>query len=113
MKKTDGYEVGDVVVGAWGYDQTNIYFYKVMKRTEKTITIQRMTSVQTKLNEFMSAYVVPGELITDPEVYGFEITRRKLVRYGDDDAIHGCKFADSYGWISAWDGEPKYESWYA
>lgn len=34
--------VGDVLCSTWGYDQTNYDFYKVIKVTEKTITIEKM-----------------------------------------------------------------------
>ncbi|NQJ68527.1 hypothetical protein HO543_01450 [Streptococcus suis] len=34
--------VGDVLCSTWGYDQTNYDFYKVIKVTAKTITIEKM-----------------------------------------------------------------------
>ncbi|HEM5454175.1 hypothetical protein HO944_09415 [Streptococcus suis] len=34
--------VGDVLCSTWGYDQTNYDFYKVIKVTAKTITIEKL-----------------------------------------------------------------------
>ena len=38
----DGALVGDVLCSVWGYDQTNYDFYKVIKVTAKTITIEKL-----------------------------------------------------------------------
>ncbi|WP_029179108.1 hypothetical protein [Streptococcus suis] len=34
--------VGDILCAVWGYDQTNYDFYKVIKVTAKTITIEKL-----------------------------------------------------------------------
>jgi len=34
------YQVGDILVSSWGYDQTNIDWYQVIDRTNKMATIQ-------------------------------------------------------------------------
>ena len=37
-------QVGDILVASWGYDQTNIDFYKVVKATEKSVWLQQVNS---------------------------------------------------------------------
>ncbi|WP_105101098.1 hypothetical protein [Streptococcus suis] len=34
--------VGDVLCAVWGYEQTNYDFYKVIKTTQKTITLEKL-----------------------------------------------------------------------
>lgn len=38
-----GAMVGDVLCSTWGYDQTNYDFYKVIKTTAKTVTLEKMS----------------------------------------------------------------------
>ena len=33
-------EIGDIYVSSWGYDQTNVEYYKVIKKTEKMIWLR-------------------------------------------------------------------------
>lgn len=53
-------EVGDFMVSSWGYDQTNIDFYKVVKVTPKSVRLQRWTSTTVGSNGYHDQ-VVPGD----------------------------------------------------
>jgi hypothetical protein len=55
-------EIGDIFYSSWGYDQTNIDFYKVIKKTAKMIEIREIGQVYMESNSSMSEYVV-----ADPE----------------------------------------------
>lgn len=57
---TDGIKVGDFWTSSWGYDQTNIDFYKVTKVTSKSIYLQRWT-VKRVGSEGIHNMVVPGD----------------------------------------------------
>ena len=37
-------EIGTVLISKWGWEQTNIDFYEVVKATEKTVTIRQIAS---------------------------------------------------------------------
>lgn len=37
---THGYEVGDIVYGSWGYDQTNVDYYLVVRTTRTKVELQ-------------------------------------------------------------------------
>ena len=95
-----GIEVGTILYTSWGYDQTNVEFYQVVKATKATVTIQRMTREWVESGD-MRGLVVPGEVIP---------TSKPLVRRLTDS---GCIRVDDYsrGWV--YDGRPKYVSSYA
>jgi hypothetical protein len=100
-----GYEVGDILEGSWGYDQTNVDFYRVVRRTPSTVWMQPLATVHSAEVGFMTTRATPGESTGEP------VIRRKLHRR-DGEAI-GCSFQPSYGWISTWDGKPAFASHYA
>lgn len=52
--------VGDFFYASWGYDQTNVDFYKVVGVTPKGVKIQQWTSRVDSANDY-SMRVVPGD----------------------------------------------------
>ena len=52
-------KVGDILVSAWGYDQTNIDFYKVVKATEKSVWLQPIKQQIVQQTGSLSETVVP------------------------------------------------------
>lgn len=52
------FKIGDIVYNSWGYEQTNIDFYQVVKTTKSTITIRRIGQ-QTTETGFMSGDTTP------------------------------------------------------
>jgi hypothetical protein len=56
----EGVKVGDFFVSSWGYDQTNIDFYKVVALTAKRIKVQHWKSKRVT-DEGPSVGVVPGD----------------------------------------------------
>lgn len=51
--------VGTVLYSSWGYDQTNIDFYEVVKATAKTVTIRGIKQVRTH-DGYMQGSCVPA-----------------------------------------------------
>ena len=41
-------EIGTVLISKWGWEQTNIDFYEVVKATEKTVTIRQIAAEKVK-----------------------------------------------------------------
>ena len=35
-------EVGDILVSSWGYDQTNIDYYKIVRKSAGSVWIQKL-----------------------------------------------------------------------
>lgn len=58
----EGIKVGDFFVASWGYEQTNIDFYKVVGLTPKGVKIQAWQSAQIdgKGSPYQDA-VIPGD----------------------------------------------------
>lgn len=44
IKNSNGFKVGDILYASWGYDQTNINFFQVLRTTEKQITLTEIDS---------------------------------------------------------------------
>jgi len=96
-------KVGDILSYSWGYDQTNVDFYQVVKATDKTVTI-RMIAGKVKETGFMSGGATPakGKFIGPPIV--------KRVTKGSQ--FEQNYISMKYGSLQLYDGRPKYTSWY-
>jgi hypothetical protein len=110
--KKQGIEVGDILVSSWGYDQTNVDFYQVVRATAKSAWIRRIASNQVRGSEgFMSASVVPvKDQFIDHDEKG------RLHRIKSHGPVGDKTFylsLTSYSSAHLWEGKPKYQSWYA
>lgn len=101
-----GYNPGDYVYASWGYDQTNIDWFRITKRSGQWITIVPVGDIKTHGSVSMTGTSVPD--VTDA---GGKPMRKKLVMR--DGQPWGCNFRSSYGWISKWNGKPKGYTEYA
>jgi hypothetical protein len=88
-------EVGDILYSSWGYDQTNVNFYKVMDvRGKSTVIIQEVALKILKPGRGVDKVVpVPDRIIGDK--------LRKRVNPQGRVKIHSFEYAQK------WDGEPK------
>jgi hypothetical protein len=96
-------KVGDVVYNSWGYDQTNVDYYQVVKATDHYVWL-RKTAADTTETGFMSGSTTPR-----PGVFISE----KVTQ-------HGARMMRGESWISfefgsgqKWRGGSRYTSWYA
>ena len=101
-KKANEFQVGDILYNSWGWEQTNIDFYQVVKRTDASIWIR---PIAYKLSSHGAGYMSGNKVALKDQFTSEEITR-KAVRFGN-----GCNF--DYGWGRKWDGRPVSCSWYA
>lgn len=100
-------KVGDIWSCSWGYDQTNVDFYKIVKVTPKTVTLQK---IDTKHHEALNG--LAERVVPDPDSvckWQPKPFRRKISWYRDEPQ---CKI-ESYSFARPWDGEPEYQSHYA
>lgn len=119
-------KVGDFFSSSWGYDQTNVDFYKVVGMTPsgKSVRVQKWTSALHSSNGPQD-YVVPGE---SPATYidwsGVDqnadywtqkeqkverevaVMTKRLSSYGSGAYIS----LNSYSSTSLWDGKPEYQT---
>lgn len=98
-----GFRVGDLLYSAWGYDQTNVDFYEVVRVSKSTIWLQKRRAVITPGAGLspMSGYSVPGD--------GFESERVFSRRVSP----HGSVKIDDCSRAYRWQGKPVGCSWYA
>jgi len=104
-KNYEGYTVGTLIHGSWGYDQTNCEFYEIVERPTGSYAVIReiASKVVAGSEGFMSCELRPiaGEYIGEP-------VRKKITSYGIGEPRYGhCKLTPT---------EPDtshYSSWYA
>ena len=110
----DDYKIGDIVYGSWGYNSTNVEFYKVVSRTDKTLIIQPIESKVVDGDPMRTYYVVAdeskprersyrqkGSYVTDSKPFRVHLNKRGCAVIRVDGS-----FADQY--LSIWDGTPKW-----
>ena len=106
VKASDFYKVGDVICNSWGYEQTNIDWYQVVKVGNKTIEIKEIHGAQvegTMMSHGMACDVVA--VIDDFKENGDEFT----LRVKEKGRLSNPK---SFYYMHKWDGRPTYQSWY-
>jgi hypothetical protein len=111
-------KVGDIYTMSWGYDQTNVNCFQVVRVSKKGVFIREISQSTVRGSEgFMCRKVMPkkDDFIADsswcdPKEEGFKgnvETFRKISPDGRTFNFKGRYFAE------IWDGQPMYNSWYA
>ena len=128
-------EIGHILCSSWGYGQTNINYYKVIKKTAAMVEIRAIGQKLVERDSSMSEYVVAD---ADNELFnsawfsreeavakGYEIVREyvegdKASVYARFAAIsrHKAQFSNgklyvrinSFSSASSWDGEKDFQS---
>lgn len=83
---------GDILIGIWGYEQTNASFYRVEKRTPKQAVLIRLNN-----NTSWTGYhgeALPGEDCGDKAI------RRKVTPSGNEEVIYEEHFI-----LRKWNGK--------
>lgn len=96
---------GDILASSWGYDQTNVCFYEVVKATEKTATVRELEKLRVE-NGNMTGYEMPIK-----GRYKGEEIRRKVHydRYNEG----GFLMIESYEYARLWNGKKQEYTAYA
>lgn len=95
-------EVGDVLVSSWGYDQTNIDFYEVVKVTPKMVSIVR---IKAKRDEALRLLPLLGSGDLS------KASRHKVKSWGRAPSDEYAVRLTSYSWAHLWDGGPKADTY--
>jgi hypothetical protein len=98
-QKPHTFVVGDIVSNSWGYDQTNVDFYRVTRISPSYVWLQPIGG-NCDQNGFMS-----GRTVADPS--------HDLNKPVEMHRATGNYVSMKFGSGSKWDGKPLYESWYA
>jgi hypothetical protein len=93
-------KVGDILYTSWGYDQTNIDFYKVVKLVGKTsVMLCKMYNQYLESDCIASDRVIPGEIKENAEPFLKRVN-------GKDNHIN----ISSFEFARKWDNSPKYQT---
>ena len=83
--------VGDILVSTWGYDQTNVDFYKVVKRNNTALQLVKLD--KKKSGDWMMGTAVPGS-----KEGGVTIRKKALINYDGGEFVKINKYAHAYPW---------------
>ena len=97
-------DVGTIVYNTWGWEQTNIDFYVVTRRSARFVWLRPVKATTTETGS-MCGHKAPLEPTQVVENYGE--TQRKVSRWRGDVTIN---FGHGVGYV--YDGTPKSCSWY-
>ena len=102
MERTRPHDLkpGDIMVSGWGYDQTNIDFYIIVKATERTVTVAPIGKKIAK-SSIGADYVV-----ADTEHKGAETSRHVVNYWGNTASIK----LSSYAFAHLWNKQPCYQT---
>ncbi len=107
------FQIGDVVTNSWGYDQTNVDFYRVARTSAHFVWLQPIAGTLREDDGVgpMSGYCRPDADVSDADAskWGF----RDLAEPVEKHAASKGHVSMKYGCGSKWDGRPLYTSWYA
>jgi len=108
-EQIDAVKIGDIFHFSWGYDQTNVNFYQVIDKKNRTLTLKEIGQETVKSSgggSGMSCHVTAckDSFLSDEKSF------KKQLQF-----IGGTPYISikSYGWCDLWDGSPTYKSWYA
>ncbi len=101
-----GLAVGDIVYSVWGYEQTNVDFYEVVRVPSTRSAVVRQIEKDTT----GGAGRMSGEVTAKPGVF-IETAKESTRRAAGLHCLNGG--ALSHGTLHKWDGRPKSVSWYA
>jgi len=97
--------VGDILYTSWGYDQTNIDFFQVVKTSGKrTVELMRIHAARVESNSDYSDTLMPVKDSFITEGYQSQENGTYRVKNGTYVSFNGYKSG------SLWDGKPKYQT---
>jgi hypothetical protein len=129
-------EIGQIVYSSWGYDQTNIDFYKVIRKTAAMVELRAIGQKYLESTSSMSEYVVAdadNELFESAHMSRAEAIKKNAEIVSEMDggnyvyakyaaiSKHKAQFSNGrlavkfasykYGW--SWDGQRLHQSHWA
>lgn len=109
MSEVQKFEVGNFAYAVWGYGQTNVDFFKVVKRNEKSVWLEAVKSQRVYEGD-MHGYAVPVDAPrfetdgVEQDAHGKWVQKfvqpkhRKLVKVGQDGEFAKERFGNVYPW---------------
>ena len=108
-----GFQVGDILSGSWGYEQTNVDFWQVVEVRGAHIIMRHLCSELVNGEEgFMQGRTVPipGSFLAQN---GDEWATLRKRPQPNGNGGKGSVRITSYLYAHEWEGRPMFTSWYA
>jgi hypothetical protein len=99
---TTNIQIGDIWYDSWGYDQTNVGFYKVVNKTGHTVTLIELEKGY-KAETWGSGKVVPGDKFKEKAV---QFKKRVTAGYDGKPTFK----SPWHGYCYPYEGEPVFTS---
>jgi|TARA_R110000787_G_scaffold239333_1_gene345438 hypothetical protein len=108
-------KVGEVMYSSWGYDQTNIDYFVITRRTKCTVTLAPITSKTVEVIGWATESVMPcldhaAEIIM---AGASNEIKNKRIQFGDDDQFDAQVKLSSYQYAWLWNGKAQTATSYA
>ncbi len=106
----DPFAPGAILYASWGYDQTNVDFYRIEKRAGDYVTLQKLETIDTPTppDEPDGPATLTGTAVAGDASVG-EPFRRKIKTAASSRFVQ----IESYAYAYPWDGQPMRTSSYA
>jgi hypothetical protein len=107
-KQSDKFEVGAILTDSWGWEQTNIDFYCIVKRAGNWLTVLPMSKITSEEKGFMTNDELPGEInfCADPQ-------RKKIAVVNGKETGFSFRNYSGGGWCRLWNGQSEHSTHYA
>lgn len=109
-----GVSVGDIFYNSWGYDQTNVDFYEVIRLTGQGVEVQPINSRVVSSGQGSESVVpIPGSVREFDVITGIDRNdkKTKVCRLRDYGGSYGPSIVLSRDHsASKWDGTPKHQT---
>jgi len=99
-------KAGDILYSSWGYEQTNINWYAVVKRAGQWVTLQEVEGQMVYDSATMTGRTIPS-----PDKPIGQPLRRKVYQDSYTGAEEFTRIK-TYSLAHIWDGRPKWYSTY-
>ena len=114
MENNELPNVGTILYSSWGYDQTNIDFYKIVKASGKSVWIVPMKKNVNSAGWNDAEYVTPDSPIEFQEFRDYQTGERKIVPIVPERKLWNTKFGGvkltSFSGAYLWDGKQKLQT---
>lgn len=107
-KHSDTFEPGAILVNSWGWEQTNIDFYCIVKRSGQWVTVLPMTKHTSEELGFMVNDETPGTIN-----FAASPQRKKLSFYNGKESGFSFGNYSGAGFCHLWKGKPETSTHYA
>lgn len=102
--KPHGWEAGLILKGSWGYEQTNVDFFEVVRVVGKTMVEIEEIGAQQATDAPDGFAAMSDHVVPNPEARSGRKHRVKV--------SHGACRSPKHGILTPWNGKPAYCSWY-